>query len=131
MTEYDTRNYSYCASTMDIVKFIMQKIAGLFSLKIPSWVSCQKIVFNLHKSYNQNDDCELFNFNFAMESTAEDNLRTVNDIISLNPDVIIFMDHRPHCVKNLSQLLKVLKIKPKIIFMSLVIHPSLFSLEEN
>lgn len=75
----------------------MQKIACLFSFKESNWVSCQKIVFNLHKSYEFCPDFQLENFNYPHETDSPEQLeQTAKKILQFDPDVISIMDHRPH-----------------------------------
>ena len=75
----------------------MQKIACLFSFKESNWVSCQKIVFNLHKSYGFCPDFQLENFNYPHETESTEQLElTAKKILQFDPDVISIMDHRPH-----------------------------------
>jgi glycosyltransferase involved in cell wall biosynthesis len=97
----------------------MQKIACVFSFKESSWVSCQKIVFNLHKAYELAPDYKLENINYPHYITefsqAEESARK---ILHFDPDIISIMDHRPHpqfLFQALAALYKNRK-KPKIIF---------------
>lgn len=94
----------------------MQKVACIFSFKMSSWVSCQKIVFNLHKSYQLNKDLELLNFNYSVDQNSLEVLQTAQAIEAAQPDTIIILDHKPHPL-NLFQLLQnYLKTKkPRII----------------
>jgi len=81
-----------------------------------SWVSCQKIVFNLHKAYQENS-FELLNFNFSADQTTDDLLSTAQEISAALPDVIVIMDHKPHPLKLLQLLMPLLKNKKtKILF---------------
>lgn len=61
-----------------------------------SWVSCQKIVFNLHKAYQQNKDFELLNFNYSEDQTTDEVVRVAMDIAEAKPDVLLILDHKPH-----------------------------------
>lgn len=74
----------------------MQKVACIFSFKMSSWISCQKIVFNLHKAYQLNDQFELLNYNYSSSQNAEEVAETAWKILSAKPDVIVVMDHEPH-----------------------------------
>lgn len=95
----------------------MQKMACIFSYKMSSWVSCQKIVFNLHKSYQLNKDFELLNFNYSTDQTFEDIQKIAKEIIAANPDTIVIMDHKPHPITLLNLILPNIKNKDiKIIF---------------
>ena len=97
----------------------MQKIACIFSFQESNWVSCQKIVFNLHKSYQGCQDVELSNFNFPHKLANQSSLdKLAQDIVSYAPDVIAIIDHKPHpiiLIQSLNSLYAKAK-KPKIIF---------------
>jgi glycosyltransferase involved in cell wall biosynthesis len=97
----------------------MQKIACIFSFKESNWVSCQKIVFNLHKSYELSPGLKLENFNYPHELTDLDAVaETAKKILQFDPDVISILDHKPHPVtlfQHLAPLYKNRK-KPRIIF---------------
>lgn len=96
----------------------MQKIACLFSFKESNWVSCQKIVFNLLKSYQGSPELELKNFNFSESLEGSSDLeKLATEIQKFEPDVISVLDHKPHPVnffKVLTGLYKE-KTKPKIL----------------
>jgi glycosyltransferase involved in cell wall biosynthesis len=95
----------------------MQKIACIFSFKMSSWVSCQKIVFNLHKAYQLNKDLELMNFNYSVDQTATEILHLAKAIVAAAPDIIVILDHKPHPLAILQLVLPQLeKKKPRIIF---------------
>jgi glycosyltransferase involved in cell wall biosynthesis len=97
----------------------MQKIACLFSFKMSSWVSCQKIVFNLHKAYELNPKVSLTNFNYTMNQTYEEIVQTAKSLVALKPDVIVILDHKPHPLPILQVVKNELskkKFKPKFIF---------------
>ena len=97
----------------------MQKIACLFSFKESNWVSCQKIVFNLHKSYEFCPDFQLENFNYPHEIDTTEQLElTAKKILQYDPDVITIMDHRPHPLHLFSILAPLYtgRRKPKLIF---------------
>lgn len=97
----------------------MQKIACVFSFTESNWVSCQKIVFNLHKSYQECPDTKLENFNLPHAAiTPEEVMAIAQNIYDYNPDVISIMDHKPHPVFLLLALKNLYdkKKKPKIIF---------------
>ena len=102
-----------------MIKLIMQKIACIFSYKMSNWVSCQKIVFNLHKAYALNPDLELKNYNYALKQTAGEWLQTAQQIFADQPDTLVIMDHKPHPVHLLQILLPWYNDqpqKPRIIF---------------
>ena len=94
----------------------MQKIACIFSFKMSSWVSCQKIVFNLHKSYQLHKDLELLNFNYSVDQTPHETQKTIQGVIEARPDSIVILDHKPHPLFLLQQILMKLDYKPRIIF---------------
>ncbi len=97
----------------------MQKIACIFSFQESNWVSCQKIVFNLHKSYQACQDVELSHFNFPHKPGTQAGLNNLaQEIVTYAPDVLAIIDHKPHPIV-LFQTLNSLyegKKKPKIIF---------------
>ncbi len=94
----------------------MQKIACVFSFKMSSWVSCQKIVFNLHKAYQLNLDLDLQNFNYSSDQTPQEILFSAKAIIAYRPDTIVIMDHKPHPLYILQLILPYLETRPRIIF---------------
>lgn len=95
----------------------MQKVACIFSFKMSSWVSCQKIVFNLHKSYQLNSDLTLLNFNYSVDQNSLEVLKTAQAIEAARPDTIIILDHKPHPLGLFQLLQNYLKEKkPRIIF---------------
>jgi glycosyltransferase involved in cell wall biosynthesis len=97
----------------------MQKIACIFSFQESNWVSCQKIVFNLHKSYQACQAVELSNFNFPHKHGTQSSLdKLAQDIFNYAPDVLAIIDHKPHPIilfQSLNSLYAGAK-KPKIIF---------------
>jgi glycosyltransferase involved in cell wall biosynthesis len=95
----------------------MQKIACVFSFKMSSWVSCQKIVFNLHKAWQQNNDLELLNFNYSSDQPDVEIVGTAQAIINSKPDTIVIMDHKPHPLQLLQYVLPhFITKKPRIVF---------------
>ncbi len=95
----------------------MQKIACVFSFQESSWLSCQKIVFNLHKAYEVLPNVELRNFNLGIHSLTENIMEICTGIQDMDPDTIVFMDHRPHPLNLLRAVLPLCtKKKPRIIF---------------
>ena len=97
----------------------MQKIACLFSFKMSSWVSCQKIVFNLHRAYHRNSNLTLLNFNFSSDQSYDEIIQTAKSIVESKPDIITILDHKPHPLPIL-QLIKIelnkKRMKPRFIF---------------
>lgn len=95
----------------------MQKVACIFSFKESNWVSCQKIVFNLHKSYQRCADFELENFNFSDQQSLEELSELANKILQYGPDVISIMDHKPHPLPLFQALVPLLRNhkKPKLL----------------
>lgn len=84
-----------------------------------SWVSCQKIVFNLHKSYQLNKNLDLQNFNFSVDQTQEEIIQVAQAIVEAKPEVVLILDHKPHpygILKILIPLLQKEKIKPRFVF---------------
>ena len=95
----------------------MQKVACIFSFKMSSWVSCQKIVFNLHKSYQLEKDLNLLNFNYSVDQNSLEIIKTAQEIEAANPDIILVLDHKPHPLSLILLLSNFLKEKkPRIIF---------------
>lgn len=97
----------------------MQKIACLFSFKMSSWVSCQKIVFNLHKAYELNPNISLTNFNYSTNQTYDEIIQTAKSLVAIRPDIITILDHKPHPLAILQVVkaeLNKKKLRPKFIF---------------
>lgn len=98
----------------------MQKIACVFSFKESNWVSCQKIVFNLHKAYQICPETVLENFNYPHDGATVDDINELaREIAKFKPDAISIMDHKPHPVALLFALKSAydgVDLKPKIIF---------------
>jgi glycosyltransferase involved in cell wall biosynthesis len=98
----------------------MLKIACVFSNKPSSWISCQKIVFNLHKAYQLlGNKFELIHFNFSDDTINKNELESLaNEIFKQQPDIITFLDHRPHPQQLFDFLMPLYnnQEKPKIIF---------------
>jgi hypothetical protein len=98
----------------------MQKVACIYSFKESSWISCQKIVFNLHKAYQDlGPGYELRNFNLSEDSNEIHTLESLStNVYQYSPDIITFLDHKPHPVAFIKELAKFYqgKKKPKIIF---------------
>jgi glycosyltransferase involved in cell wall biosynthesis len=91
----------------------MQKIACVFSFRESSWVSCQKIVFNLHKAYEIIPKVEILNFDYGHESWGFDLHALVNGIFEAGPDAIVILDHKPHPIHFLKHLLPKYEGRPK------------------
>lgn len=84
-----------------------------------SWVSCQKIVFNLHKSYQLNKDIELLNFNYSVDQTTDEIIMSARAVVASKPDVLLILDHKPHPYAMLGVILPLLEQqnhKPRIVF---------------
>lgn len=97
----------------------MHKIACVFSFRESDWVSCQKIVFNLHKAYEGVTDVQIQNFDYGPESVwGLKLLEMVKDIENYGPETIVILDHKPHPYHFLKILLKQYekKLKPRIVF---------------
>lgn len=94
----------------------MQKVACLFSFKLSSWVSCQKIVFNLHKAYQLDKNLELLNFNYSIDQLPHEWSATAEEIAASEPDIIVILDHKPHPLHILQQIFQLMGRKPRIIF---------------
>ncbi len=97
----------------------MKKIACVYSFSSSSWVSCQKIVSNLHKSYAELEDVQITNHHYTEPITADDIVGSKEDIIAAKPDIIVFMDHKPHPLHIISLLVKEYKTipkKPRLVF---------------
>lgn len=94
----------------------MLKTACIFSFKLSNWVSCQKIVFNIHKSYQLNRHIEIKNFNFSDDLSSVELLKLANSLVAYRPDVIVLMDHNPHPLELLLITLPKLEKLSRIIF---------------
>ncbi len=96
----------------------MQKVACVFSFKKSSWISCQKIVFNLHKAWDLNPDFELLNYNYSQESGATELAQTAQEIFKQRPALLVILDHKPHPFLFLQTLFKLYgqNPKPRIVF---------------
>ncbi len=91
----------------------MLKIACVFSFRESSWISCQKIVFNLHKAYEQIPGVQLLNYDYGLETWSGAIIQLANDIHDANPDAIVIMDHKPHPFHFLKFLLPKYAGRPK------------------
>lgn len=84
-----------------------------------SWVSCQKIVFNLHKAYQMNKKLDLLNFNYSVDQTPDEIINVAEKIVEANPEVILILDHKPHPLALLQVIIPLLekeKQKPRFVF---------------
>jgi glycosyltransferase involved in cell wall biosynthesis len=96
-----------------------KKIACIFSFQKSSWVSCQKIVFNLHQCYQSHSDFQLSNFNYGAPMTPGEIELLAKKIIAEEPDMIVVLDHKPHPLPLFQWLLmeyKSIRKKPRIVF---------------
>ena len=74
----------------------MQNVSCVFSFQESNWISCQRIVFNLHKSYNLDSFYKTQNFNFSISQGLTELSTLAQEIFESRPDVIVFLDHQPH-----------------------------------
>lgn len=97
----------------------MSKILCLYSNKSSSWISCQKIVANLWESYKATSS-KVSSRHFGPEQKSQELIELAEKIVTESPEVISFIDHRPHPYDLLQYLipfwLKENKPLPKIIF---------------
>jgi glycosyltransferase involved in cell wall biosynthesis len=84
----------------------MLKIACIFSFKESNWVSCQKIVKNLHLSYERVQGISLSNFNLTEKMEDFEINSLASQICTEQPDLIAIMDHKPHPLKLVKKILK-------------------------
>lgn len=83
----------------------MLKVCAIHSFKSSAWVSCQKIVANLLKAYQSNSDCfDVFPINFNETMTDYEAYLEREKIHSINPDIVLFLDHKPHPLPILTWL---------------------------
>lgn len=95
----------------------MTKVICIYSFKESSWVSCQKIVFNLLSSYQKIKNLSITPFNYDQNSAVDDVIGLLKIIQDTKPDKIIFLDHKPHPLLVLSVLFRNMgKDVPPIIF---------------
>lgn len=96
----------------------MHKIACVFSFRESTWISCQKIVFNLHKAYEGILGTQIENFDYGPETWGSEMMKLATKLAEAKPDTIIILDHRPHPYYLLKLVLPKLdqKKKPRIIF---------------
>ncbi len=96
----------------------MEKLACVFSFQKSSWVSCQKIVFNLHEAWSRNKNFELANFNLGQDTTLYQSQLIAAEIVQYEPDAIVILDHKPHPLHFFEAFVSLFanKKKPKIIF---------------
>lgn len=94
----------------------MLKIACIYSFKESDWISCQKIVFNLHRAYFMSEVGKMDNFNYSEEMDGEEFQELAQKLVEAKPDVLLIIDHRPHPLKLLSIVLRQLEYRPRIVF---------------
>lgn len=103
--------------TAECLNTHMHKIACVFSFRESSWISCQKIVFNLHKAYEKLSGVTLLNYDYGRLSFK--NVSSVaSEICEADPTAIVFMDHIPHPFFLLRAIVPKYenRKKPKIVF---------------
>lgn len=94
----------------------MRKIACVFSFSESTWVSCQKIVFNLHRAYEKLPGVELKNFNYGNDTTGPD-IENISALLEdYSPDEIVILDHKPHPLRLFKSLEWLKEKKPRITF---------------
>lgn len=98
---------------------LFNRAAIISSKKSSEWISCQSIQKNLLQAYKLSG----IETNFLLFSGAPGEAREVTaiteNIIHLNPQVVIFVDHKPHphaLIKSLAQIYKNKKRKPELHF---------------
>lgn len=74
----------------------MSKIAFFYSFNPSSWISCQKIVFNLLKSYQTLKNCEFKYFHFNDDTSYTTLLHHVKEAKTWGATTIVILDHKPH-----------------------------------
>jgi hypothetical protein len=84
----------------------MQKIALVYSHKPSEWVSCQKIVTNLAKSYISAFGKNVLHVSFNGNMSSAEILKSANMILEFNPTHVVFIDHKPHPLPLLNLILK-------------------------
>jgi|GEM_PF-2016249 len=85
----------------------MLKVCVVYSFKPSAWVSCQKIVTNLLKAYELNQDqLELTLVDFSNRITDYDFVASGTKLVNAKPDVVLFLDHQPHPVYFLSWVMR-------------------------
>lgn len=95
----------------------MSKIALVYSFQESNWFSCVKIVGNLLKSYKLLKDTEIIPVNYNQKIISTSLRSLANDIKKTKADKIVFLDHKPHPLQALKEILKVdPKFDKEIIF---------------
>ncbi len=74
----------------------MSKIALFYSFNPSNWISCQKIVFNLLKSYQAIEGNEFRYYHYNTDTAHGTLLNHIHDLKSWNADKVIILDHKPH-----------------------------------
>lgn len=82
----------------------MSKILCLYSYQTSSWVSCQKIVSNLWLNYKA-ASANVSSLHYGVEQKGQDLINLAQQIIAEKPDIISFIDHKPHPLELLQQLI--------------------------
>lgn len=74
----------------------MSKIAFFYSFNPSSWISCQKIVFNLLKSYQTISGDEHKYYHFNDDTDPGTILSQVKELKDWGAEKIVLLDHKPH-----------------------------------
>ena len=94
------------------------KIALIYSHESSQWVSCQKIVANLLKAYTiQTSEYEIIHFDYGSETSPE-TWTSLKKLEEIKPELLIFLDHKPHPLALLELLFHLCaeNYKPRLIF---------------
>lgn len=91
----------------------MLKVSCVFSFRASSWVSCQKIVFNLLKAYEGNPSLKLTHHNLSRNLEAYEVKKLAQEIYDNNPEIVAFLDHLPHPRALLAELIPLYQSRPK------------------
>ncbi len=96
----------------------MLKCACVFSFKKSNWISCQQIVFNLHKAYEIQSGVQIENFNLSKEFEIKEIKQLAFEIFQARPEAIVFLDHQPNPILLIIFLIKFYEDQhfPKFIF---------------
>lgn len=74
----------------------MLKVCLVYSHNPSSWVSCQKIVENLLKAYESVSQVKRIHIDYSDGMDEHEFSQSCRKLIEARPDVVIFLDHRPH-----------------------------------
>lgn len=74
----------------------MLKVCLVYSHNPSSWVSCQKIVENLLKAYEGVPQLKRIDIDYSDGMNEHDFSMACRQLLKAAPDVVIFLDHRPH-----------------------------------